>query len=404
MAEKITYWQFHPLLRTWVLKTGDDGCELCTDENVQLSMSRPPPALRDQPVPPRKESALMAWSDKQRLNDPYDNVFEGIAKTVQACRRFNTWLDNPPPTSRKATSAEKRHQTPEVPNFDIAEIPNVIRKLGMPKAADVMDKWFKGELNYSLSDKESQKEIDQYGNPYRGSMIDTRSIKMDWILSFPRAQREFKKLKTNEILETTNSLDEIKKIAQRSCQRYRIEAWEQSGRNIQNLHNEFQFQFLSVDGSAWQKFKQHGKQLWSAGGIPDELSFILGGFNIYAAIAYADFTTNQRSRSINITHIYLYVRDSFSFTDEADKASQYLGHWSKKGVAVVPLKQATALLDVDWIDIPTLHKTRLGLSVMYPVKNSDFRKWQLLHKQGGDYMIYTDKKIAKLDPPISISF
>ena len=98
------------------------------------------------------------------------------------------------------------------------------------------------------------------------------------------------------------------------------------------------------------------------------------------------------------------MRDGFTFTDDPEKASQYLGHWSKKGVAIVPLKQATAMSNIDWVDVPTLHKTRLGLSVMYPVKNSDFRKWQLLHKQGGDYLIYSDKKIARLNNPISIEF
>ena len=98
------------------------------------------------------------------------------------------------------------------------------------------------------------------------------------------------------------------------------------------------------------------------------------------------------------------MRDGFTFTDDPEKASQYLGHWSKKGVAIVILKQATVTADIEWVDIPTLHKTGLGLSIMYPVKNSDFRKWQLLHKQGGDYMIYTDKKIVKLDRPVSIEF
>lgn len=401
MAEKITHWRFNSYLKAWILKTEDDGCVLCTDENVQLSLSKPPPPLRDQPPAPRKENALLAWSARQRSRDPYDNVFEGIAKTVEACRRFNTWLDNPPPAAHKAPPTPREEK---IPNFDIAEIPAVIRKLGMTKAANIMDKWFKGELNYSLTNEDSIKEIDQYGNPYRESMIDTNSITMNWLLNFPRVQKEFDELKSGAIFKTTKSISAIKKIALSSCQAHRIEAWEQSERNIQKLHHEFQFQLIKVDGSVWQKFKQHGKQLWSAGGIPDELSLILGSFNIYAAIAYADFINVTGKRFINITHVYLYVRDSFSFTDDLDVPSQYLGHWSEKGVAIVPLKQASIALNVGWIDVPTLHKTRLGLSVMYPVKNSDFRKWQLLHQQGGDYMIYTDKKIIKLNQPISIEF
>ncbi len=349
----------------------------------------------------------MAWHDKQKLNDPYDNVFEGIAKAAEALQRFDHWLKKPHAPVARKTSPTVLGEPPEKkknPDFDIAEIPEVIRKLGMPKAAGMMDKWFQGELNYSPTDKEYKKDLNQYGNPYPKSMIDTKSITMEWVLSFPRAKKEFDELKTGKIFQTLKSIEAIKKIALKFHQEYQIKAWEQSEKDIQRLHHEFQFQYIKVEGSIWQKFQQYGKQLWSAGGIPDELTLILGSFNIYAAIAYANFTNSSGKRFINITHVYFYVRDGFTFTDDAETASQYLGHWSKKGVAIVILKQATVTSGIEWVDVPTLHKTSLGLSVMYPVKNSDFRKWQLLHKQGGDYIIYTDKIIVKLDHPLSIEF
>lgn len=407
MAEKITHWRFNSYLKAWILKNGDDGCELCTDESIQLSLSKPPPPLRDQPVAARKESALLAWSRKQRSNDPYDNVFEGIAEAAKTLQRFARWLDKPrTPVARKIspTVLGKPPQKNKTPHFDIAEIPEVIRKLGMPKAAGMMDKWFQGELNYSPTDKDSKKELNQYGKQYPQSMIDKDSITMDWVLNFPRAKKEFDELKSGRIFKTSKSIDAIKKIALKFHQGNQIIAWEESGRDIQKMHHEFQFQYIKVEGSISQKFQQYGKQLWSAGGIPDELTLILGSFNIYAAIAYADFTKTSGRRFINITHVYFYIRDGFTFTDDRETASQYLGHWSKKGVAIVILKQATVTAGIEWVDVPTLHKTNLGLSVMYPIKNSDFRKWQLLHKQGGDYIIYTDKIITKLDHPLLIEF
>ena len=256
MAEKITHWRFNSYLRAWILKKEDDGCELCTDENIQLSLSKPPPPLRDQPVAARKESALLAWSRKQRSNDPYDNVFEGIAKAAEALQRFDRWLDKPrAPVAREVspTVLGEPPQKNKTPHFDIAEIPEVIRKLGMPKAAGMMDKWFQGELNYSPTAIRSREEINQHGLPYPESMIDTTSITMDWVLSFPRAQKEFDDLKSGAMFKTERAIKAIKNIALKTCQKYRIDAWQDSNRNVPELHRHFQFQYKNVEiQTIWQ--------------------------------------------------------------------------------------------------------------------------------------------------------
>ncbi|WP_211461389.1 DUF6402 family protein [Collimonas silvisoli] len=40
--------------------------------------------------------------------------------------------------------------------------------------------------------------------------------------------------------------------------------------------------------------------------------------------------------------------------------------------------------------------------IFYPVFNSDFRKWQMKHKRGWDFLIYPDRKIVYLDNPIVV--
>lgn len=133
-------------------------------------------------------------------------------------------------------------------------------------------------------------------------------------------------------------------------------------------------------------------------GIPDELTMILGSFNLYAVIAYASCAQVGDRTLATVTHIYIYAKDGFTFTDNGG-VSQYLGHWNRRGVAIVPLKQISVMSDsVDWLDYPVLDS--FGAGVPYPVKTSDFRTWQLSHGQGGDFMIYTNRICKQLAVPL----
>jgi hypothetical protein len=96
MEEKITYWKSNRFFHVFIKKVGDQGCEKCSDENVRLSFDRPPPPLRDQPRAAR------------------------VRKVVETKRRFRAWMD-----SRLADRVR----------FDLQDISETIRKLGMPLVA-----------------------------------------------------------------------------------------------------------------------------------------------------------------------------------------------------------------------------------------------------------------------------
>ncbi|WP_416351304.1 DUF6402 family protein [Cupriavidus basilensis] len=42
--------------------------------------------------------------------------------------------------------------------------------------------------------------------------------------------------------------------------------------------------------------------------------------------------------------------------------------------------------------------------MFHPVQNKDFRKWQAEHKQGGDLLLFSNRRIIKLDRPIVMEF
>ena len=134
----------------------------------------------------------------------------------------------------------------------------------------------------------------------------------------------------------------------------------------------------------------------------NDLAASPANFNFYAAIAKARFSTTQnmyyganpwtvrRHTVAEVTHIFLYAKDIYSFNDKTD-ISQYLGHWNRHGVIVAYDVYAAERLKLKAADDsrsylppipPHLDKpVDVGRSlkdkeVFYPVRNGDFRGWR----------------------------
>jgi hypothetical protein len=167
-----------------------------------------------------------------------------------------------------------------------------------------------------------------------------------------------------------------------------------------------------------------------------DLTASLANFSFVAAIANAQVRTEKYynypkgvapvfccQSTVEVTHIYVYVRDSYSFAGKpGKKASRYLGHWNRNGVILVPAAVASDLAanygnDVQWgngpytedgFDKPVdILKGLFGETrkqdVYYPVRNSDYHKWREKFAQGGDFVIYTEPTKIKLPKPIKFT-
>jgi len=393
---KVDFHKSSNFMRSWAPQTG----EIC-DVDVALSMGRAPPSRRGgSSAAPAARASVEVPARKAAKEDPYVNTVLGAIKVAAAMSGavdgVQRWLKSPPPQAKEKTEPVKT-----VPPFDIQEIPGAMRKIGAPMGAQLMDKWFAGQLNYSPTPEDERDGLNQSGAPYPPSMIDTTSVKVQWVLSFSRAKKGLADLMS--ILGTARAREAIAKKLLSYRNRPDIRAWLECGGDIVRFHKEFQFQRASVEGSLSQKLNQFVTQSLVNEGVPDDLTCALGSFVLYAAISRADF--NQKNKSATVTHIAVYVRDNFTFTDEAGHASQYLGHWNRSHVAIVPLHEAAALANIGWLDYAvTQGDVHAKDAVLYPVKNSDFRAWQLKHNQGGDFIIYTDTLVVKLDTPITVVF
>lgn len=368
-----------------------DGYSVVPD--VCLSLDRPPPAQNVEPIP----------SAKPPRTKPQPG--DGVLTTIEMCNRFKTWLNTPDPPKQPTQpphAAEKKQET--APPFDIQEIPNAMRKNFMSKSAALMERWFAGKLNYSLTEDDEKAEINQDGHPYPPDMYDTTTIKLDWVLQFLRAKTQYETL-INTVIYSPDSIRQLHK----TLLRYRrphvdLDTWTLGGRSLAGLHRHFQFEYVGVEKSLGQKFAQFLDTRLRNEGAPDDLTGSLGSFNIYAAIAYAHF--NGNATTADVSGIYVYIKDNYTFTDKPGTLSQYLGHWNGKGVVIVPYDAGASAMNQPWLPYVN-HAIAVGDArdkgnIYYPIHNSSFRAWAKKHRRGGDFVVYSDYRFVPIYPPIKV--
>jgi hypothetical protein len=235
-------------------------------------------------------------------------------------------------------------------------------------------------------------------------MYDTTTIKLDWVLKFRRAKDQYDVL-IDTAIRSPKAMQQLALTLSRfKCGGAYLDTWKLSRKNLATLHKHFQFQHIGVESTFSQKIGQFIASNMTNRGMPDDLTGALGSFNFYAAIAYAEFSGD--ATVVEVRGIYVYIRDNYTFTDKPGEASQYLGHWSRKGVVIVPYAAGAAVLNKSWlpyIDYPVaVGDVHVRGNIYYPVKNSSFRQWAIKHKRGGDFVIYSDYRFVPISPPIMI--
>ena len=157
--QSVPYYRINFLRLGWSANEGKEGCR-CVHQ-VALSLGRLPPENRMAPLPPKRIEPKPVRKRK--------DAGDGLLTILHSIDRFKTWRDTP--DLPKQLKAEKQ-QSRQVPPFDIQQIPEAMRKEGMPISAKLMERWFAGALNYSPTDADEGAELSQDGKPYLESMVD----------------------------------------------------------------------------------------------------------------------------------------------------------------------------------------------------------------------------------------
>ncbi|HEV3430715.1 MAG TPA: DUF6402 family protein [Paraburkholderia sp.] len=289
--------------------------------------------------------------------------------------------------------------------FEITEIPAAMSKMGWHKSAALLRKWFAYTPKNQAMDANQKADgfTKDFSSIYPADRVDTSSISLDWVESFPRTKQAFSKLGETLYLTTSRAQDELVRKVYPYREKRTLNALEACGGDIAKLHRNFQFQRLLVDTTALEKAEQFFSAMLHHG-KPDDLAGALGGFGMYAAVAEANFRPGFFGGiDVEVTKVAIYVKNPYSFYDDATEAgSQYLGHWNRDGICLVPEGFVAQRAGWgSWSNYVIQPEGPYGRT-FWPVHNSDFRRWQDVHNAGGDMVLYSDYRLVKLSPSIKI--
>jgi hypothetical protein len=286
--------------------------------------------------------------------------------------------------------------------FEVTEIPGAMSKMGWHKSAALLSKWFHGAKNQATSQYHKTNGFNKDGSGlYPADRFDKSTIPLDWVLSYPRTKKGFNKLQDKFYLLAGKAEDELIRAIYPYREHARLNAIDLTGGDIFKLHNKFQFQFVKVDTTALEKANQFFGAILHYG-KPDDLAGALGGFAIYAAVAEAWFKPAFFGGiDVEVTKVAIYVKNPYSFYDDATEGgSQYLGHWNRDGICLVPEGYVAQRANWgSWSNYIIQPDGPYGRT-FWPVHNSDFRRWQNAHNAGGDMVLFSNYQIVKLSPTI----
>ncbi|MBU6490323.1 MAG: hypothetical protein KGQ57_21230 [Burkholderiales bacterium] len=395
-----------------------DLCKPLNNPQAHVLMDKPPAGWTPPHPPPKAEEPKI---DKPKIETAPDTQL-------------------PEPAKSGASTPSKSNEDDDCrtpPPFDMLDIPGAMKKMGFSVAAKLAQRWFDGR-EYVLSDDPKAE--------YPSDMVDTKDVTLSFVLGYKKVKAKYDRLIRESIYSSAalgmatkaiHALVERKFIADGVAFTGNIDTLSLSKNDIQDLHRDFQFQLMSVSSL---------DTLSDSYGSTD-LTASLANFNLMAAIANASVRSEKYynydagapvfccKSSAEITHIYVYAKDSYSFADKSDrKSSQYLGHWNRYGIVMVPAAVAADFAnglsekhspDVDWGDYPDtptlipyiydngfkkpvdilngLFRDLRKKDVYYPIHNSDYNAWRKKFKRGGDFAIYTEMKKIKLQKSIKFS-
>ncbi|WP_232469864.1 DUF6402 family protein [Burkholderia ubonensis] len=399
-VKKVPYYQMESRLlyssKNWKCYSGSVGC-VPIDTQQRISFDRrapnePPPRKPSAPAAPQKASAPAPAPAKPQPSD----------------------------TPRDVEQADK------LPQFDLQDIPIAMDKMGWPISAKLAREWFASPSHAYNDDLNSVQPFD-----------DT-TVTLEWVLKFRGASERFNQL-IRQVIYTPNAVRATTKVLapviEKSFSAGQLNAAGIAIDTAPFLKDLLQFH---ID---WGFQYQHVSSVDTLDGTAmTDLTGALANFNFYAAIGKATVAGERYYKYegknkifclepvAQITHVYVYIKDSYSFNDDSPSKSQYLGHWNKNGLVLSyvaaandffkssnlnvgnsTIEQWRYLPEGDEVNKPidrrtSLFRKFLAKDVYWPVHNKTYRDWRSAHNRGGDFMVYSKPKLIRLDKPIILKF
>jgi hypothetical protein len=229
-------------------------------------------------------------------------------------------------------------------DYDITQIPAIMRTKGWTRSAALMDHWFKSAAN---------------NDPAKGAP-DTTTITMAWVLGFSRAATVYNDMLAQKVWANPAAQREIAAdLGKQGLLVGQAKAFGGPAYDVVRL-DEHYVQERSVLYNIVNQF------------FSDELIATLGNFPFRVAVG-GQIVPKKSQHTIQIEKVWIYVRKPYTFNDRKPGEDELLGRWSDSGGPEAPL----------------------GTNV----RNSTFRSWRTANGKGGDFLIFSHPNELTRSPP-----
>lgn len=292
-------------------------------------------------------------------------------------------------TSTLTPKANTDGKTVPVRQFKITDIPDAMRKMDWPVAAQLMEYWFNGEP-WPTEDGSIVAAVKSHHEHAPKKYINESIIKMDWVLSFPKVHSYLDELRA--VWRGPRAQDEI-------CKKFKNNFGSA-------LPATYKLNFFGHGPLAenFGYFNYKRVDFDPVGGEVDELRAALGNFNL-RVVAEGDMVVTASAYVFYPVKLGFYIDDCYDFNDESDwwRPSQLLGFWGFNGLAMsIPEVMARGLSTDEQLQSLALQSMTgdekffdqryadIDSQRYYLIQNKNFQDYRRKYSRGGDFKISSD--------------
>ncbi|CDG18780.1 DUF6402 family protein [Xenorhabdus doucetiae] len=253
--------------------------------------------------------------------------------------------------------------------LSLYDIPKIMDKMGWTTASALMKHWFSIKPAFKFNERIRDGFVNGNAMEIPKEQVNNSIVKMDWARRY-------------EVI--TDNIDELKNIwaSENGKKRLFTDIFERNKEKEANglIHIGYENSAIELDYLSQINYRRFGKYRDTM----DELMGAIGVGTLKVAVrGYFDIKGNKKI--FTVEKLGFYIKDTYDFTDE-HIISEPLGIWSRQGI--VPRKEVPVYM-ASFVSgaFGWLYKNYRGY---VPVFNQDFRKWQDIHNEGGDFVVFSD--------------
>ncbi|MEO8646594.1 DUF6402 family protein [Pseudomonas sp.] len=281
--------------------------------------------------------------------------------------------------------------------FKISDIPNTMKKINWPVAADLMNHWFISKP-WPIEGGGMDDAVKRHEVFAPAEYINESIVKMSWVTGFERAKAAITHLRA-----TWNSPRGIELIKNRIRRAFSDKApgqYSVAFNGVASAAERFGYSNNKV-----VEFEQAGSD------EVNELRAALANFNM-RVIAEGMVVVTDKDIVFIPSQLGFYIEDAYDFNDGTVFYSQVLGYWNFDKLVTDPVEGAkenaklaaemnSVMAESKYQEIRGQQSAQQKGEVVRRyrelegkhymlVQNSDFRDYRDLNKMGGDFRVYSD--------------